>query len=268
MGGIGGANIAGAAMQGVGSLMKLITGIKQMVDGRKIQRKLDAQGRPLETTPQAFTETEGLVRSQYLDPRFMGEDEMRQTIEARGANQIKNIQQTAGSGVDALMAYGLANNNTTNQLTDLGIQAAQKQQNDYQQLLSTLGQKAGYQQSQFQNNVMAPYLQSAQQAQALKQSGMTNMSNAFNDGANLALGVGQMQDNTKKTDNETAQTNALLEAIKAQYGGNNTSNSTTNTASYSTGVNTIGQTGVYQPITNLMKNMFPFIKGRGALAYP
>jgi len=182
MAGMGGANIAGAAMGGVSALMKLGLGIKQLIDGKKIQKRLDAQGRPIETTPQAFKETEGLVRSNYLDPRFMGEDEMRQAIEARGANQIQNIQQTAGSGADALMAYNVANNNSNKQLVDLGFKAADQQQQDYQQLLSTLGQKAGYEQSQFQNNVMAPYMQQAQQAQALKQSGLTNMGNAFNDG--------------------------------------------------------------------------------------
>ena len=36
---------------------------------------------------------------------------------------------------------------------------------------------------------MTPYLQSAQQAQALKQSGISNISNAFNDVGNLGMGV-------------------------------------------------------------------------------
>lgn len=271
MAGIGGGGIAGAAMGGLGALMKLITGAKQLKEGKALQRKLDAQGRPIETTPTAFKETEGLVRSQYLDPRFMGEDEMRQAIEARGANQIDKIQQTAGSGADALMAYSVANNNTANQLNQLGIQSAEQRQNDYQQLLATLGQKAGYEQSQFQNNIMAPYLQSAQQAQALKQSGMTNMSNAFNDAGNLALGVGQMKSNAKNQENETAQMAALLESLRGQY--TPTANTPISPASTQlsqpdlTGVGQIGTTGKYQPISSLMNNLMPFIKGRGALYF-
>ncbi len=185
--------IAGAAMGGVNSLMKLGMGIKQLIDGKKIQRKLDAQGRPLETTPQAFTEMEGLVRSQYLDPRLMGETEMKEQIRAQGANQIQNITQTAGSGVDALMAYNLANNNTNSQLLNVDLQSAQQRMNDYRQFLDVLGQKAQLQQSQFQSNVMQPYMEKAAQAQALKQSGLTNMSNAFNDAGNIAMGIGQMK---------------------------------------------------------------------------
>lgn len=222
---IGGGGIAGAAMGGLGALMKLITGAKQLKEGKALQRKLDAQGRPIETTPTAFKETEGLVRSQYLDPRFMGEDEMRQSIESRGANQIDKIQQTAGSGADALMAYNIANNNTSRQLNDLSIQSAQQRQNDYQQLLTTLGQKAGYEQSQFQNNVMTPYLQSAQQAQALKQSGMSNISNAFNDVGNLGMGVALLNPSGGgNQDDDMKQIQALL--LSLQNKGNGTQRAT------------------------------------------
>lgn len=267
MAGMGGANIAGAAMGGVSALMKLGLGIKQLIDGKKIQKRLDAQGRPIETTPQAFKETEGLVRSNYLDPRFMGEDEMRQAIEARGANQIQNIQQTAGSGADALMAYNVANNNSNKQLVDLGFKAADQQQQDYQQLLATLGQKAGYQQSQFQNNVMTPYLQSAQQAQALKQSGMTNMGNAFNEGGNTALGVGQMQGEAKKDASQLAMLQELLGNFGGQTRGTGGQRQSSALAQPDiTGVNQIAQSGQYQPITNLLNSLMnPFMKGKGAL---
>ena len=198
--------IVGGAFSGANALMKLGLGIKQLVDAKKIQKKLDAQGRPLETTPEAFNETESLVRSNYLNGRLPGQTQLTDQINAQGANQIQNIQQTAGSGADALMAYNVANNNTQRNLTDIGIKAAQNQQNSFQQLLNMLGQKAGFQQSQFQNNVMTPYLQQAQQAQALKQGGLNNLSNAFNDAGNTAMGIGNTINNNKM---QNAQIDAL-----------------------------------------------------------
>lgn len=188
--------IAGAAFGGMNALMKLGLGIKQLIDGKKIQKKLDAQGRPLETTPEAFNETEALVRSQYLNGKLPGQTQLTEQVMSQGANQIQNIQQTAGSGADALMAYNVANNNTQRNLNEIGMKAAQNQQNSFQQLLNMLGQKAGFQQSQFQNNVMSPYLQQAQQAQALKQGGLSNISNAFNDAGNTAMGIGNMISNS------------------------------------------------------------------------
>lgn len=211
---IGGGEIAGAAIGGISSLFKLGMGIDQMIKGKSIQRQLDAQGRPIEKTPQAFTEAEGLVRSQYLDPRMMGEADMREAIKARGANQLQNIQQTAGSGLDALMAYNLSNNNTDKQLTDLGIQSAQQQQKDYQQLLNTLAQKAIYQQSQFQNNVLQPYKEKAAQAQALVGAGTQNISNGINDAGSTAVAIGQLVSKDKTND----QNQALYQQILSQFG--------------------------------------------------
>lgn len=211
---IGGGEIAGAAIGGIGSLFKLGLGISQMIQGKNLQKRLDAQGRPIEKTPQAFTEAEGLVRSQYLDPRMMGEADMREAIKARGANQLQNIQQTAGSGLDALMAYNLSNNNTDKQLTDLGIQSAQQQQKDYQQLLNTLAQKAIYEQSQFQNNVLQPYKEKAAQAQALIGAGTQNTSNGINDAGNMAVAVGQLVSKDKIND----QNQALYQQILSQFG--------------------------------------------------
>jgi len=198
--------IVGGAFSGMNALMKLGLGIKQMVDAKKIQKKLDAQGRPLETTQEAFNETESLVRSNYLNGKLAGQTQLTDQITSQGANQIQNIQQTAGSGADALMAYNVANNNTQRGLQDIGIKAAQNQQNNFQQLLNALAQKASYQQSQFQSNVMTPYLQQAQQAQALKAGGLNNLSNAFNDAGNTAMAVGNTINNSKMQD---AQINAL-----------------------------------------------------------
>lgn len=255
MGDIGKAGgITGAVFGGANALMKLGLGIKQLIDGKKIQKKLDAQGRPLETTPEAFNETEALVRSNYLNGKLAGQTQLTDQITSQGANQIQNIQQTAGSGADALMAYNVANNNTQRNLNELGIKAAQNQQNNFQQLLNALGQKAAFQQSQFQNNVMTPYMQQAQQAQALKQGGLNNLSNAFNDAGNIAMGVGN-------TFNNSRLQNAQMDALES--GKWSTPQISQMQGGFDTGVSQIGNTGQYTPISNLIKS-FMFRKGQGS----
>ena len=56
-------SIVGGGIGIANSLVNAIKGIKQMKDGKKIQEKLDIQGRPILDTPEAFNEIEGLVRN-------------------------------------------------------------------------------------------------------------------------------------------------------------------------------------------------------------
>ena len=179
-------SIVGGGIGIVNSLVNAIKGIKQVKDGKKIQEKLDIQGRPILETPDAFNEIEGLVRSNYLDPRLAGETRIKDSIKAREANQIQNIQDTASSGADALFAYGLANANTDNSLFNVDMKAYEQQRNDYNKLLSTLGQKANYEENQFDFNVVQPFIQSAEQAKALIAAGEQNRNNAFENKAGYA----------------------------------------------------------------------------------
>lgn len=181
------AMIAGSGISLANQLKNLIMGAKQIKDGKKLQAKLDAQGQPILETPESFTEVEGLVRSNYVDPRFRGESKMRDAIESRGANQIQNIQQTAGSGMDALMAYNVANANTDNNLFNLDMKSFEQQQADYQSLLGMLGQKAQYEDKQWMQNVLTPFVQSSEQAKALIGAGQQNVNNAMNDMASTTM---------------------------------------------------------------------------------
>lgn len=179
-------SIVGGGIGIANSLVNAIKGIKQVKDGKQLQEKLDAQGRPILDTPDAFNEIEGLVRSNYLDPRLAGETRIKDSIKAREANQIQTIQDTAGSGADALFAYGLANANTDKSLFNVDMQAYEQQQNDYNKLLGTLGQKANYEEKQFDFNVVQPFMESAEQAKALIAAGEQNRNNAFSDVAGYA----------------------------------------------------------------------------------
>lgn len=179
--------LIGAIIGSVNAIKNIGMGAKQVKDGKKLQAKLDAQGRPIVETPEAFNEIEGIVRSNYLDPRLMGETRIKDAIKARESNQIQNIQQTAGSGVDALLAYNMANANTDNSLFNVDMKAYEQQQNDYNKLLGILGQKADYQQSQFDFNVLQPFMQNAEKAKALINAGQQNVNNGMNDWAGYAM---------------------------------------------------------------------------------
>ncbi len=189
-----GGTIAGAAISGVDGLFKLGTAIAQLVHGKKLQKELDAQGRPVMTTPEAFTEKEGMARSQYLDPRFAGQSAMEDQAKATAANQVGKIQDTAGSGAGALTAMLAGNGQLQNNLTNIGVQGAQFQQQDLAKLMGLLGEKSQLQQQQWDFNKWQPYAEKAAQARALTQAGQTNISNALSDGANLAIGMGQQKD--------------------------------------------------------------------------
>jgi len=202
-------SIVGGGIGIANSLVNAIKGIKQKKDGKNIQEKLDAQGHPILETPDAFNEIEGLVRSNYLDPRLTGETRIKDSIKAREANKIQTIQDTASSGADALFAYGLANANTDNSLFNVDMKAYEQQQNDYNKLLSTLGQKANYEEKQFDFNVVQPFMQSAEQAKALIAAGEQNRNNAFENMAGYATFSG-MAGSSKGGGNkfQTGQVNA------------------------------------------------------------
>ena len=204
-------SIVGGGIGIANSLVNAIKGIKQKKDGKNIQEKLDVQGRPILETPDAFNEIEGLVRSNYLDPRLTGETRIKDSIKAREANQIQTIQDTASSGADALFAYGLANANTDNSLFNVDMKAYEQQQNDYNKLLSTLGQKANYEEKQFDFNVVQPFMQSAEQAKALIAAGEQNRNNAFENKAGYATSaISGMAGGSKGGGNkfQTGQVNA------------------------------------------------------------
>ena len=142
----------------------------------KIQ-KLDKSS-PILETPDAFNEIEGLV-SNYLDPRLAGETRIKDSIKAREANQIQNIQDTASSGSRCIICLWIGKCKYRQQSFNVDMKAYEQQRNDYNKLLSTLGQKANYEENQFDFNVVQPFIQSAEQAKALIAAGEQNRNNAF-----------------------------------------------------------------------------------------
>ena len=109
-------SIVGGGIGIVNSVVNALKGIKQVKDGKNIQEKLDAQGHPILETPDAFNEIEGLVRSNYLDPRLTGETRIKDSIKAREANKIQTIQQKK-KGRFCAVGAARANSNTKMKIT-------------------------------------------------------------------------------------------------------------------------------------------------------
>ncbi len=206
-------NIAGGAIGAVNSLAGMIQGIQQVQEGKALQRKLDAQGRPIMETPEAFNETEGLVRSKYLNPNMVGYDKMKDSINNNTANSIQNIQQTAGSGMDALLAYNIANAQAQDKLNNLDMQSASQKQNDYNQLINTLGQKANYQQQQWNNNVLTPFLEASNKAKAMIQAGNQNAHSSVDNIAGYVMGMDKADNSGKGGNSGNGNILELLQQI-------------------------------------------------------
>lgn len=206
-------NIAGGAIGAVNSLAGMIQGIQQVQEGKALQRKLDAQGRPIMETPEAFNETEGLVRSKYLNPNMVGYDKMKDSINNNTANSIQNIQQTAGSGMDALLAYNIANAQAQDKLNNLDMQSASQKQNDYNQLINTLGQKANYQQQQWNNNVLTPFLEASNKAKAMIQAGNQNAHSSVDNIAGYVMGMDKADNRGKGGNSGNGNILELLQQI-------------------------------------------------------
>lgn len=189
--------IIGAIFGGIGSAMKMGIGAKQMKEGKRLQKELEGK-RPVLETPEAFREKEGFLRNAAIDNRMAGQTQMEQQVNANTSNQLRNIQDSAGSGIQALTAALVANNNQNKMLNQIGMQSAQAQQGDMANLYGMLDGKANLQQKMWEFNVLQPYMEKAAQAKALKEAGPQNILTALKDESESASSFGSMGGGAKK----------------------------------------------------------------------
>ncbi|MFN8296740.1 MAG: hypothetical protein U0T69_11125 [Chitinophagales bacterium] len=174
------AQIIGAIVGGIGDWMKIGIGAKQMKEGKQLAKELEGK-RPVLDLPQAFKEKEGYLRNAAIANSMPGQTQMEQQVEGNTANQLRSIQDSAGSGIQALTAALVANNNQNKLLNQIGVESAQYQQQNKSNLYGLLGDKANLQQKMWEFNVLQPYLEKAQQAKALKEAGPQNIITGLKD---------------------------------------------------------------------------------------
>ena len=189
---------AGAlATAGLGALFKLGASIKQARGAKKAGReakKMEQQGWNKYYTPEAFKEKEAMVRNQYNDPKMMGQRVLEDKLGASTSNSIQNIRRTAGSGAEAMLGLGLAQNNLNKGMQDIGLNAMAQRYNDFNALINTLRQKESYQDREWEVNKWTPYQQKLAEKQALEHSSRANAQNFMQDLGNIGMTGMAMRD--------------------------------------------------------------------------
>ena len=119
-------------------------------------RRLSKIKQPESKTPDAALEALNRARISAIAPytnRYA-----TQQIGANTANQVRNINEMAGSSVDALNVGAAAFGQGQNTLLNQGISSTEDWRNQQDKLSSMLMSVAGYQDVNFQRNKLNPYL--------------------------------------------------------------------------------------------------------------
>lgn len=186
--------IGALASAGISSLFKIGAAIKQAKRAKQAGRDakaMEAKGWNKYNTPEAFREKEAFLRSQYNDPKMMGQRVMEDKLGANTANRISSIKRTAGSGAEAMLGLGLAQNNMNRGMQDIGLNATAQRMSDFNNFLNALQQKSGYQDKEWEINKFNPYQQKLAEKQALEHSSRANAQNFASDLGNMGI-IGSM----------------------------------------------------------------------------
>lgn len=186
--------IGALASAGISSLFKIGAAIKQAKRAKQAGRDakaMEAKGWNKYNTPEAFREKEAFLRSQYNDPKMMGQRVMEDKLGANTANRISSIRRTAGSGAEAMLGLGLAQNNMNKGMQDIGLNATAQRMSDFNNFLNALQQKSGYQDKEWEINKFNPYQQKLAEKQALEHSSRANLQNFASDIGNMGV-IGSM----------------------------------------------------------------------------
>lgn len=130
--------------------------------------------RPQFQIPGAAQEGLATARTQAQATTRPGDAQNRQQIANTSNQSLQNVKRSAGSGQEVLAAAVGLNNNTNNALRQNSIQNDQFKYNAQNNLRTTLGNFAAYQQQKFMSDVMAPYQSRVDTKNALLGSGIQN----------------------------------------------------------------------------------------------
>lgn len=176
---------AGAAIvsAGVGAY-KAIDGANQKADAKKLAKNNVFQP---EQMPGQVIQATNLAAQNYFNG-MPGTQAARQQIGQSGANAFYNGSQGASSGGDLLdlaARIGQGQNVATNDLATRGAQYKAQALGGYQSALNNEGQ---WQDKLYQNNVLQPYLRTANTAASMYGAGQQNMYSGIDDIGSTAVG--------------------------------------------------------------------------------
>jgi hypothetical protein len=168
---------------GVDLIGGLISGGMQMRQANK-QRKqaeeiLNETEFPTYSTPQAYQDSLSIMRA-LAQSRFAGQSQLEGRMGEQFAGTTNAIQQTAQDPASALAAITSAGQTTQDQLQNIGIQAAQFQQQNQGNLANYLATTMGAQQEkEYLINKQQPYERAMMAAGALTEASDINRMTAI-----------------------------------------------------------------------------------------
>ena len=175
---------AGIISGGLG-IYKAVKGANQVSDAKKLAKNNMFQP---EQMPGQVTQATNLAAQNYFNG-MPGTQAATQQIGQNGANAFYNGSQGASSGGDLLdlaARIGQGQNVATNDLATRGAQYKAQALGGYQSALNNEGQ---WQDRLYQNNVLQPYLRTANQAASMYGAGQQNMFSGLDDIGTTAVGA-------------------------------------------------------------------------------
>lgn len=172
--------IGAAVTSGIGALFNLGAAIRQGRQAKEAGRKakeMEEKGWNKYHTPEAFNRSLAMSENQYLSPNMLGQSLLEDKLGASTANQVSRINRTAGSGAEALLGLGMAQNNYNNQLNNIAMQSAQQRYADFNGFMNMLGKKGDYQDKEWEINKWTPYQNTLDEKRALETSSRANWQN-------------------------------------------------------------------------------------------
>lgn len=185
----------------VGGLAQLGFGIADRIKGkRKLKEAQSFYEQNKYAIPEAARAGLGVAERQAAGLRLPGEDIRRAQMQEAVAGGVGAAQQaaTSASDVQATLANLYGQQITGEQ--NLGIEGARRYDINQQQLQQSLGMMAGYEDIEWQQNVLAPYQQMLGQAEALQSRGGQGMGAGFGGLGGTGAGIMQQQGAQKRYD--------------------------------------------------------------------
>ena len=158
-----------------------IQGAKQIAQGRIGLARLG--DRPQYELPQEVLQMAAMARANVADPYMAGENRMLDQVNQSAANAFAQSKEAG----NPLAMLGDINANTNQSTNQIGIQSAQQQMLDQQNLSQQLQNLANYKDQQWQMNTFAPYQQKYSENRDLIGAGNKNLYDALGDASTAAI---------------------------------------------------------------------------------
>lgn len=164
--------IVSQALNIIPSIFQGIVGITQMNKAKKIERE---NPRPEATIAESINKLVSYAYGQTLNQDIAGGELARGEIKGATSAGMRAASEL-GSGAEAYGMLGQLVGREQNAFSDLARSTAEQVQNNKGAYMDTLNVKAGEENRVWNWNKAQPYMQAAQTASALRDSGMKNIS--------------------------------------------------------------------------------------------